>query len=200
MRRRKFIQKTIFVFSVLGLNPLFMFSRLRFKVADFEENWKDYIETPCDKTAIQAYNTIPLYDMYDKQKKSRIVNQIDIDLEKLETHLLTGNKNALDLSFKLFSITDGALSSSMHMIIGPYMHIDPTYFLESLDRHYHLVAITKVLGNYGIDLVDEFELQNIETQKRIDSLNLVVSPKFQKLKKECIGHVQNNYYSKDLVA
>ena len=199
MRRRQFIQKTILTLSYIGINPTIVFPKSSIEVSEFEDSWREYIKNTCNETAIAVYKKVPLYDTYDDEKKSRISNQIDIDADKLETHILTGNKRALDLAFKLFSITDGALSSFFNIITGPYMHIDPTYFLESLDRHYHLVEIKPLLGNYGLDLVDEFELQNIETKKRIESLSQVDAPKLQKLKQECIGHLQKKFVSQEII-
>jgi hypothetical protein len=199
MRRRQFIQRTILIFSFLKINPTIVFPKASFEIADFEENWKNYIKNPCNQTAIAAYKTIPIYKTYDEQKKSRIFNLVNDSIDKLEKHLSTGNKNALELAFKLFSITDGELCEFLTIIIGAYIHINPTFFLETLENHYHLIPIPSLLGNYGLDFVDEFELQNIETQKRIDSLNLVDVPDLKKLKNECITHLQKQFISQDII-
>lgn len=199
MRRSQFIQKTILIFSLLKINPTIVFPKSSFEIADFEESWRNYVNNSCNQTAIATYKTIPLYKTYDEQKKSRIFNQINAGIVNLENHLSTGNKNALELAFKLFSITDGELSEYLTIIIGAYININPTFFLETLEHHYHLIPVTSLLGNYGLDYVDEFELQNIETQKRIDSLKLIDVPNLKKLKQECISHLEKIIISQDTI-
>lgn len=193
MKRRNFIQKTILFCSSLGLNPIYVFPKTSFEVSDFEINWKNYLNDPSDETAMAVYKTIPLYDLYDNKKKAKILEHLEWDFLKLEDHVLSGHKYALDISFKLFSITDGALSEYLYIIIGSFIHVDATYFLESLDKHYHLIEIESVLGNYGPDYVDEYELQNIETQARVDALVGVTTLKRHTLKEECIGHLQKRF-------
>lgn len=197
MNRRLFVQKSIKVVTFLGISPSFISTKTGFDVKHIEESFKEYIEDPNDETANQLYNIIPLFDSYDQDRKNEIANTLDLNFNVLETHIGTGSKSAIDLAFRLFSITDGALSSLLNMTIGPYLHIDPSYFLKSLKKHSHLVVKKKVLGNLGIDLVDEVRLQDQEIEKRIYSLEKVDDPSLSNIKNECVGILINKHHDVD---
>lgn len=183
----------------MKLNPANLFSRISLDFSDFEENWDSYISKPILLNSERVYKTIPMYDSYEDEKKIRVSNKIDIDIITLEKYVLTDILDAAKITFKLLSITDGSVSESIDTILGMYIHVNPLNFLKELESHFHLVTLSKVLGNYGLDFVDEFELKNIETQKRIDALNSVSVKYLESLNDKCIKQLKTNFISQEII-
>lgn len=183
----------------MKLNPANLFSRISLDFSDFEENWDSYISKPILLNSERVYKTIPMYDSYEDEKKIRVSNKIDIDIITLEKYVLTDILDAAKITFKLLSITDGSVSESIDTILGMYIHVNPLNFLKGLESHFHLVTLSKVLGNYGLDFVDEFELKNIETQKRIDALNSVSVKYLESLNDKCIKQLKTNFISQEII-
>ena len=198
MTRRQFIQSTLSV-GILSFIPTVLCGCIFKKHSNFEKSWDDFIKNPTFQNSNRFYNNISIYDFYyynDKDKAKRVGNKIDRDLSILEKYILKDNQGSVQIAFRLFSIilTNGYLGSSLNIALGRYIHVNPTYFLEEFERHYYSVSISKLLGNYGFDFVDNFELQKIETFKRIDALNTVNDNRLQYLKKRCIKKLEENYH------
>lgn len=199
MRRRIFIQKSIAFFSSISLNPSFLFNGTTLNLIEFEEAWNSYIKNPIKENSLNLYNAIPLYDNYDNQRKSKLYQQIDEELDLLEQELLTGDEDTIDLAFKLKSITTGEVAYFLNIYLGKTINVKPEYFLRSLNKHYHLCSLGKVLCGYGPDYVDELEMCNVETEKRIESLSTVTDLALQKIKSACIKELESHFFSPEFI-
>lgn len=199
MERRSFIQKGIFFLSTISINPSSIFKSLSLNFEEFIELWDKFIDNPNSKNSENVCHAIPTYDSYEREKKLKVGNKIDNSLATLEMYVLANNQHAVSVTFKLLSITDGAVSQYIDIILGKYIHVDPTNFLAELNNHLHIVSFSKVLCNYGLDFVDEFELQNIETQKRIDALKNVSKKNLEPLQERCISELKTKFIPQETI-
>ncbi|MGM0588951.1 MAG: hypothetical protein ACQETE_11075 [Bacteroidota bacterium] len=199
MDRRSFIQKGIFLISAMSINPSSLFKSLSLDFEEFIDLWDKFIDNPDPRNSKNIYQAIPTYDSYEREKKIKVGNKIDNSLITLEKYVLSDNQHAVSVTFNLISITDGSVSQFIDIILGKYIHVNPTNFLAELKKHFHIVSFSKVLGNYGLDFVDEFELQNIETRKRIDALKTVTDKNLEALQKRCIRELKTKFIPQERI-
>lgn len=183
----------------MSINPSSLFKSLSLDFEEFIYLWDKFIDNPDPTNSKNIYQAIPTYDSYEREKKIKVGNKIDNSLITLEKYVLADNQYAVSVTFKLLSITDGSVSQFIDIILGKYIHVNPTNFLAEFKKHLHIVSFSKVLGNYGLDFVDEFELQNIETQKRIDALKTVTDKNLKPLQKRCISELKTKLIPQETI-
>jgi len=157
------------------------------KWADFEKAWDNYLIKPTHDNSIKAYNLLPDKvmggDYPDGGQTGRIFSRID-QLDKL---VQQGDRDALGLAFKLFTIADGEYAEGLQIEIGKLINVNPKLFLQELKNHRRLiVSLDGLVGNLGQDYVDEFERQTKEKEKRIKSLNKVSDKDLTIVRDECL--------------
>jgi len=194
MRRRLFFLKFLKLIAFLGFGSSFFLKRTVSGENELTRSFIRYRDNPNDDTAYHLYKTLPLYNSNVKQSRQEIDNLYYQSFIVLKNHLATGLKGAIDLAFRLFSITYGAERSALIWAIAPCIHINPTYLLVSLKTHSHLVSKEMLLGNLGLEFVDNIALQDLEIERRILSLENVNDPSLLRIRNECIGILANKHH------
>jgi len=157
------------------------------KWADCEKAWDNYLIKPTHDNSVKAYNLLPDKvmgeDYPDGGQTGRIFSKID-QLDKL---VQQGNRDALRLAFKLFTIADGEYAEGLQIEIGKQINVNPKLFLQELKNHRHLiVSLDGLVGNLGQDYVDEFERQTKEKEKRMKSINKISDKDLIIVRDECL--------------
>ncbi|HAH51473.1 MAG TPA: hypothetical protein DCL80_09495 [Balneola sp.] len=188
MNRKEFIQNCIAGLATIGLMPTKYFTDRILDYDEFQNRWDLFIDTPTQENALYLYNIIPSYNFFEREKQLRVTSRIDCDLHTLDNYIQANNYYAVKASFGLYAIiVNGSVCSSLNIINGKYLHVNPENFLNELKNHRHLIRFSKILGNYGLDFVDRFKAQNVETKKRIISLESVSNERLALIQSECIA-------------
>ena len=149
--------------------------------------WKNFISEPNKKNALMVYDLLPSKGHVRKEDFDKIVVQlIQSNIPILEKQILKGDTNSLKVAFRLFTISDGAFSEELQIIIGELIKINPHLFLKELNIHSHLVNFEKLLCNCGPKYWKNIDDNIQELIKRKQAINTVDDPKLVKIKEKSI--------------
>src|SRR6478609_6315624 len=99
------------------------------KWADFEKAWNNYLLSATHDNSVNAYQLLPDLskgNYPDDGLTERIFSRID-QLDKL---VQQGDRDALRLAFKLFTIADGEYAEGLQIAIGKLITTNPKLFLQ----------------------------------------------------------------------
>jgi len=157
------------------------------KWADFEKAWDNYLIKPTHDNSVKAYNLLPDKVMGDDYPDGGQTGRIFSKIDQLDKLVQQGNRDALRLAFKLFTIADGEYAEGLQIEIGKLINVNPKLFLQELKNQRHLIVnLDGLVGNLGQDYVDEFERQTKEKEKRIKSLHKVSDKDLIKTRDDCL--------------
>jgi hypothetical protein len=106
----------------------------------------------------------------------------------LDRQVISRNREAVRLAFRLHSIADGAFTEELNIMLGTLIRIDPKLFLEELNLANPVDNLwNDLLGNFGPEFVDRFKAQSLEIKLRIHSLKSVTEPSLIKIRDKCIN-------------
>ncbi len=177
-----------FILTLISLTSLAQTS----KWVDFEMTWNKYMGQPTHENAVKVYRQLPDKVMGKDLPDERLTNKIFEDWDKIGKKISTGNKDAIQIGFKLFTIADGAFQEDLGIDLGRLIVINPKLFLQELRSHRHLiVSLEGLVGNYGEEFVDQKELQLKETEKRIKSLETVNDSALASARTECLKELKD---------
>jgi hypothetical protein len=163
-------------------------TRSYYDSGQLSSEWNNYVNDPSEGNALKVYNLLPEKGHVRKEDS-------DLDLEKkiyknltiIENRINQKKGNSVKLAFRLFTISDGAFTEELCIMLGHLIRLDPSLFLTELKEHYHLVHLPVLLCNYGPDYWDSQDKVKIETQERIKFLEMVQNKGLNDLREECIG-------------
>jgi hypothetical protein len=166
------------------------------KWADFEKAWNNYLNKPTHDNSVTVYNLLPdkvmAGDYPDDGQTGRVFSKVD-QLDKL---VRQGNRDALRLAFKLFTIADGEYAEGLQIEIGRLINTNPKLFLQELKSHRQLiVSLGGLVGNLGPDYVDEAELEKKEIEVRIKSLKQIQDKDLTAIRDECLKELDKQLKS-----
>jgi len=157
------------------------------KWADFEKAWDNYLIKPTHDNSVKSYNLLPDKVMGDDYPDGGQTGRIFSKIDQLDKLVQQGNRDALRLAFKLFTIADGEYAEGLQIEIGKLINVNPKLFLQELKNQRHLIVnLDGLVGNLGQDYVDEFERQTKEKEKRIKSLHKVSDKDLIKTRDDCL--------------
>jgi hypothetical protein len=154
---------------------------------DFENAWDNYLSKPTHDNSEKVYNLLPDKVMGGDYPDDGQTGRIFFKIDQLHKLVEQGDRDALRLAFKLFTIADGEYAEGLQIEIGKLININPKLFLQELKNHRHLiVSLDGLVGHLGQDYVDGFERQTKEKEKRIKSLNKVSDKDLIIVRDECL--------------
>ncbi len=113
-------------------------------------------------------------------------------LGMLERQVLSGDKQAVMLTYNLLSIADGGFSEDVSIMLGTLIRINPKLFLEGLYKYQVLIGrIDGLVGNQGYVYVDRMEASCYDSQLRIDALSTVHESTLQEVRDKSIEVLRN---------
>lgn len=117
---------------------------------------------------------------------SGLYTEGDIRLKHLLDGILAGNEQFISVAFLMRSYADGAMLEDIDIAIGSAF-IQKTEYILTIFVKYKLndSSIKNILLNTGENLVDDFQGQIDELNKRIAALDRISNKKLSDIKKRC---------------
>lgn len=185
MHRRQFLQTSFAVLPVLSLPPtlgevsgppsgdprLIAFERYKRE------------PTPGNARAVSAL--IPAAP--GQPIPAPFTESVEWGVQTLEAAVTAGDVEAARLAFRLRdAVYPGSVRSWLNEVIGRFISVEPGQFLELLAEHPHLIGYSKILLNLGLDLVDDFEGQRLEVNRRIRAIESVRRDDLRSVQREVL--------------
>lgn len=150
--------------------------------------WGNYTENPSSENALKVYNLLPKKGHVRKEDSNiELNNLIYENLNIISNQILQGDKNNVKLAFRLFTISDGAFSEELQIMLGQLVKINPELFLTELKEHFHLIdRLGSLVCNYGSEFVDNRTKQKAETDERIIKLKTIEKTELIKTRDKCL--------------
>lgn len=154
--------------------------------------WETYINNPSEQNALNVCYELPAKGHIEKSNSNqKVVNEIYQNLSILENSINNTNQTSLELAFHLFTISDGAFTETLEIIIGNVIKKNPELFLFELEKNPNLIKTTHILTNIDYMLYDSKEKQILEVDKRITALNSILNSKLFTLRDLCIKELES---------
>lgn len=159
--------------------------------------FRKYVEYPSKENASHVITLLPEKHVRytgTKEEKETLDYIYSWDqLGMLERQVISRNREAVRLAFKLHSIADGAFSEDLDIMLGILVRIDSKLFLEELklakpdDQ-----SLSSSISNYGSVYVDRLKARCYETKSRISALEGVKETSLVELRNKCIGELKKS--------
>ena len=148
--------------------------------------WERYLAVPSPEHA----RRVVALEYSTDGSADRPFERQDEDLALLSVQVLSGDREAVDLAFRLLQHSDGHGAETLDIMLGRLIRVRPRLFLQALMVvRPHLSRLDGVVGNFGGEYVDRFDAQKYEARQRIRALRGVSDPVLQALRDECIAHL-----------
>lgn len=145
-----------------------------------ETNWETYLDYPTSENAALVQNA-------EYSDSISFPEHLYQDLWLLEVQVISCDREAVRLAYRLLRESDGHYSETLDIILGRLIRIDPVMFLEELrDHRKEVVRLDALLGNQGNPYIDRFGAKRYETEERISALESVTIPGLREIRDECL--------------
>ncbi len=159
----------------------------KFDTAPLRLRFSAYQKNPSDRNAELLYEALPenghpKLDAAGRETVAEIADNLGI----LENQVLKEQRNSVKVAFRMFTISDGAFTEWLQIMLGNLITINPKMFLEELKVHRHLFRVLPFY-NLGPDYVDRLDERIDEYKLRIAALETVSADELTDVKRDCIG-------------
>lgn len=193
----------IFAFLLL-FHPAFTFAKSTeespsINWSALSKTFQAYVEYPSATNASKVTKLLPESE-HVKYTGSKIENEaIEViyqGLPMLQRQVEAREKQAARLAFRLMTITDGASSEALDIMLGKLIRIDPKLFLEELRKSNYIkigqYRFDGLVGNEGDEFVDKEQAQCLEQRLRIESLSKIKENILLPLRDICISTLNDS--------
>ena len=143
--------------------------------------WEQYLELPTPENAARVQQA--LYS--DPSTRGRSLHE---DLLLLEIQVISADREAVRLAYRLSVESDGHYSEMLDAMLGRLIRIDPKLFLQELKRHRSQVSrLDSLLGQHGRPYIDRHRARSYEDEQRIAALMTIADPSLKDIRDECVG-------------
>jgi len=155
---------------------------------NLEKTWKEFIANPGKETAIKVYGLLPARKGSRKvQVQEEVREMIFNTLHALESQIYRGEENALKVAFRLFTIADSKMETSLVKIIGYLLRYDTKLFLRELQSHEDLVPnLDLLVCSFQLSSPNDNAQQKLEKNIRLKALGYIEDKELKAIKKKCI--------------
>ncbi len=148
--------------------------------------FRAYQKNPSDRNAELLYEALPESGHAGLDNTGReIFGEIGDNLGTLEKQVLKGQRNSVKVAFRMFTISDGAFTEWLQIMLGKLITKNPEMFLEELKTHLHLCRELPIY-NLGPEFVDKLDERIDEYKLRINALETVSASDLADIKERCI--------------
>lgn len=187
------------VFSSLFLITSAWASEPVIRWGPFADALNKYFEYPSPQNAKSAYQYLPKSG-HVKMTGDKVVNDtLELfysNFRILERQVISRDAEAVKLSFRLFSITDGAYAEELDILLGKLIRIDPKLFLgELVANRGSIGSLGGLLGNEGEEYVDRINAQCFENRQRKKALQSVSDQLLLKMRDECNHELERQWHA-----
>lgn len=153
----------------------------------FERCWDNYIAEPTHENALAVYKQLPNELLTKDFPGERLVTKMYEGWPHLSKKIIVGNKDAVEIGFKMYAIVDGGFKEDVGADLGKLITVDAKLFLQELKKHRSLVQnLDGIVSNYGEEYVDQKQLRLEEANNRMRLLVNVNDPDLEGVKSECL--------------
>jgi len=157
------------------------------------KSFQAYVEYPSSANAESVIKLLPESGQvnYTGSENEKEANEVVYKgLPMLQRQVEARERQAIRLAFRLMTISDGAVSEDLDIMLGKLIRIDPKIFLEELsktnimksDQYY----FDGLVGNEGQEFVDKEQAQCLEKSLRIEALSTISDKNLLPLRDICI--------------
>lgn len=158
----------------------------------FERCWDNYIAQPTHENAVAVYKQLPNELLTQDFPGERLVNKMYEGWPQLSSKIISGNKDAVEIGFKLYAIVDGGFKEDVGADLGKLITVDAKLFLQELKKHRPLIKnLDGIVCNYGEAYINKKELRLEEADDRMRFLVNVNDPNLEDVKSECLDALMN---------
>jgi hypothetical protein len=163
-----------------------------------KEAFLKYVNHPSNQNAVKVISILPETPINYSAPSQEMDEALEYmyqsrPMEILEHQILSKNREAIRLVFRLRAFADGGFGEGLDIILGKLIKIDPKLFLEELNTVKPIVArYDSLLGNYGNEYVDNLKASCRETKLRINALKTVKGPSLKKIRNNCIEILESS--------
>lgn len=141
--------------------------------------WEDYLNKPTPDRAKKVVDIT--------YAKDHPTQETELDLMLLEVQILSRDREAVRLGFRLRSKLDGAFAENNDIALGRLIRIDPKLFLRELNRAgLNQPRLDSLVGNPGPEYVDRLGAEEYEINRRVKALQSVSEPELAKARDLCL--------------
>lgn len=150
-----------------------------------ESTWERYLSNPTGANAMAVSDA----GYGDNQND---VARLEWDLTLLEVQVISSDKDAVDLAFRLLAKSDGHSAEMLNEMLGRLIRINPRLFLDALKRgQLPSGKFGDLVGNFGVVYVDRDRAHDYERDQRIAALMRVKTGSLSALRDQCIIHLRH---------
>lgn len=167
--------------------------RVNLNMTNLGQVWQEYIAQPGPDTALKVYGALPAV-----AAPQGIELQVDVrdiifkNLNKLESQVYGGERNALRIAFRLFLIADNEMQIELVKLIGYLLRFNTKMFLEELKTHEALVPdLEQLVCSFLLSNTEDKAQQRLEQNIRIKALGYVSEKPLKGIKKKCLKILKN---------
>ncbi len=182
----------IFFVIFLGIQVLLPMTgaaqeRISLDMTNLGKAWEEFKAKPGPGTATKLYELLP-----DGKTAQEIELQTEVreliakELHALESRIYAGEREALRVAFRLFTIADVEMQKSLIKIVGYLLRFNTRLFLEELITHEELVPDLELLVcSFRLSAPDDNARQKLEKNIRLKALSYIDDKKLKSIKKKC---------------
>jgi hypothetical protein len=161
--------------------------------SNLDKTWKEYITNPGEETAIKVYELLPARKIPRQiQVQEEVREMIFKNLNILESQIYRGEQNALKVAFRLFTIADSKMETSLVKIIGYLLRYNTKLFLEELKNHEVLVPdLDQLVCSFQLNEAGDTVHLKLEKNIRLKALGYIENKELKAMKKKCIRILKN---------
>lgn len=157
-----------------------------------KQAFRAYVEYPTSEHAVHVVALLPpkhvAYSGSPEEQETLAFVQEPWQWGMLERQVISRDREAVTLAFRLFTLSDGDFTEMLDILLGSLIRIDPELFLEELfDARSYVSRLDGLLGNEGDVYVDRLSAQCLENRYRVYALSQISTVSLQALRDECIG-------------
>ena len=165
-----------------------------------EEAFRAYADYPSQDNAIEVMQILPESDRVKLSSDEDVDNTLDAIFDEsynfgmLERQVISGDRYAVRLAFRLFSIAYTHPAEELCILLGKLIRIDPELFLEELNDSpsYVHIHMDGLLGNYGSAYVDRLEASILESKMRLDAIQGIQENSLIDIRDRCSKNLEEH--------
>lgn len=162
--------------------------RISLDMSNLGKAWEEFAAKPGPDTAVKVYELLPDgKSAQEVELQTEVRELIAKKLHTLESRIYAGDREALKLAFRLFTIADVELQKSLIKIVGYLLRFNTRLFLEELANHEDLVPDLELLVcSFRLSAPDDAAQQKLEKNIRLKALGYIEDRNLKAIKKKCI--------------
>jgi len=149
---------------------------------DAQTSWEIYLNLPNPENAIKVTSI-----EYSENAIPELYGYLATDLDILKIQVLSGDKEAFLLTYRLRNSADGGLREDLTAILASSIRSQTKVFLTEIKAlNPSEKDLRTILKMSGLEYVDRLEAQKYEIVQRIAAINSIENNSLKSIKEKCL--------------